>query len=140
MKLASDYAFANADEKLQARVHEYEQKTQESLSNEALAVSNFLLVIMIALISFQTGAPNFLMKVSNFADPLVSGNAYKIVLGFLFLQGVLGRVSSFYLLHAAGHLPPNFFRDENERKKVANWTSELIDRYKPLAREWMDKG
>lgn len=139
LSVAKDYAKSKADEGLQRRIDEYAKTSLKQLENEVHAATNFALVLLIAWISYSTGAPNFLMKVSQFADPITLGNAYQICLFLLLSQGLLGRMSGFHLLRASGNLTPQFFKSEEERKKVASWVSEMVDRNKSLAERWLNK-
>ncbi|MDZ4309965.1 MAG: hypothetical protein U1A24_05340 [Cypionkella sp.] len=138
IEVAKEYAKSNTDNDLTARIEKHEKESLEQLANEALATTNFALVILIAWISHSTGAPNFLMKVSSFADPFTFGHAYTICLALLVSQGLFGRAANFHFIRVSGSLPPGFFKNVDERKKVAGWTEEIVGQYKPLAEKWMD--
>lgn len=137
LEVAIDYARSNQDTELRERVGEYERTAQERVKNEAIAATNFILVVLIALISYSTGAPNFLIKVASFADPFSNDSAYKVCLALLVIQGFVGRATSFHLLRDSGNLPPSFFINEEERGKVEAWTEQMVVRHAPLARKWM---
>lgn len=139
LEIAKDYAKSHADITMQKRIKEYETESREHLSNEALASANFLLLLVAFWISHSTGAPNFLMKVTTYADPYLMENAYEVCIVLLAIQGVLGRISSFHLLSEAGSLPPSFFKDDEERKAVADWATKVVGRFTPLAEKWLNK-
>ncbi len=140
VEIANDYAKSEPDPELKKRINEYEKTTQERLTNEALAATNFVLVGLIAWISYSTGAPNFLIKVASFADSFSCGLAYEVCLVLLAIQGFVGRATNFHLLHASGSLPPSFFNNEDERAKVEASNFETVGKYMPLARKWMKDG
>lgn len=135
--IAIDYAKSKQDTELKERIDEYEKATKERLENEALAAANFVLVVLIAWVSYSTGAPNFLMKIASFADPFSNGAAYEVCLALLVIQGFAGRATNFHLLHASGSLPPSFFFNEEERGKVEAWAEQMVSKHEPLARQWM---
>ena len=137
LMIAIDYAKSKPDPELKERIDEYNKASQERLSNEALAATNFVLVGLIAWISYSTSSPNFLMKVSSFADTFSYGWAYEVCLVLLAIQGFVGRATSFHLLHASGNLPPSFFSNEDERAEVKAWKLKMCDKYIPLARKCM---
>ena len=139
LSVAKDYAKSKADGGLQTRIKEYETISDERLANEYLASANFVLVALVAWISHSTGAPNFLMSVSRFADPFTHGAAYQICLVLLLIQGIIGRASNFGLLRAAGELPPDFFKSGCEKERVAAWRKTMVEKNVPLAEEWMSK-
>lgn len=136
--IAIDYAKSTQDNELKERIDDYEKTAQERLENEALAAANFVLVVLIAWISYSTGASNFLMKVASFADSFSNGAAYEVCLALLVIQGCLGRAANFHLLRASGSLPPSFFFNEEEREKVEAWAKQVVAKHEPLARQWMN--
>ncbi len=135
--VAIDYAKSKPDPELKKRIEEYEETTQERLSNEILAATNFVLVGLIVWIGSSTGSPNFLMKGASFADSFSYGLAYEVCLVLLATQGFVGRATNFHLFRASGSLPPSFFIDEEERAKVEVWKVEMVNNCIPLARKWM---
>lgn len=139
LSIAKDFAHSNSDSDLQRRIQEYEESSNKILENEARASANFALILAIAWVSHSTGAPNFMMKVTGFVDPYLSGMAHKTCLVLLIIQGLLGRASNFYSLPASGYLPSRFFRNEDERSTVAAWTHKEIQRHLPLAEKWMNR-
>lgn len=136
---AKDYAKSQGEQDLLRRIDEYERSVSERLESEATAAGNFILIILILVLSYQLNAPNFLMKISEFADPFLQGYAYKVVAFLLVAQGLVGRMTSFYLLGASGSLPPDFFRSEEERLNAENWNVEILRRYEPLVERWKHK-
>lgn len=139
IEVAKEYAKSNTDDDLQTRIEKYERESSERFANEVLATTNFVLVVLIAWISTSTGAPNFLMRVSSFADPFTFGHAYTICLVLLILGGLFGRAANFHLFRASGSLPPSFFKNADERKKVAAWTEKIVGQYEPLAKQLLDR-
>lgn len=138
-EVAIDFAKSKPDLDLLARITEYEKNTQERIKNEAIATANFALVGAIVVTSYLTGAPNFLMKITSFADQFTPDAAYKVCIILLAIQGILGRATNFYLIRAAANLPPNFFVDEAERNEVNGWASKIIERQIPLAQNWINR-
>lgn len=139
LTIAKNFAHSNSNSDLQRRIEEYEKSSNQSLENEAQASANFALILAIAWVSHSTGAPNFMMKVTSFVDPHLSGIAYEICLALLIIQGLLGRASSFHSLPASGYLPTRFFKNEDERSTVAAWTHQEIQRHFPLAEKWLNR-
>lgn len=137
LEVAIDYAKSNQDTDLKKRVDEHNKDAQERLENEVLASTKFVLVLLIAWISYSTGAANFLMKVASFADPFSNGAAYEVCLTLLVIQGFVGRATNFNLLGESGSLPPSFFINEEERGKVEAWAEQMVAKHLPLARKWM---
>lgn len=137
--IAKDYAKSNNHADLERRIERYEKDSNENLNNEAVATANFFLIISIALISYLTNAPNFLIKISSFADPIFSGYAYHVFGILLIVQGIIGRISSFHLINTSANLPPNFFASEAERANIASWNNDILKRYQPLAEKWKSK-
>lgn len=134
--IARDYAHANCDGSLEERIAKYDEEVSQKLQNEMLAAANFALVVLIALVTHFTQAPNFLMKITSFADGITGGRAYEACLTLLVFQGVLGRALCFHLLRDSGSLPPDFFRTEDERRAVAAWVNQVVKKHEPLAKKW----
>ncbi len=138
IEIAKDYAKSKKLNELTGRIEEYEKAHEKAMEGETLAATNFFLVLLIVTISCY-GAPNFLMRVTSFADPFTKGYAYHACIVLLAIQGCIGRASSFYLLGNAGKLPRSFFDNEDERQSVAGWSTEIIERNIPLALRWMKR-
>lgn len=139
LDIAKNFAHSNSDSDLQRRIEEYEKSSIQSLESEAQASANFVLILAIAWVSHSTGAPNFIMRVTSFVDPYLSGMAYEICLALLIIQGLLGRASRFHNLPASGYLPTRFFKNEDERSKVAAWAHQEVQRHLPLVEKWVKR-
>jgi hypothetical protein len=138
ISITKDYAFRNNLHELTQRIMDHEAKQDRSMEGEATATTNFLLIVIIVLVSSQS-APNFLMKVTEVLEPYTGYVAYKVVVALLMIQGILGRMSGFHLLRDAGSLEPDFFRNEEERASAANWVNSMVERNQPYLIEWMQK-
>lgn len=138
LNVAKDYAFRNDLPELAQRISEHEAKHSKAMDGEAIAATNFLLLVAIVLVSSQV-APNFLMKVTQVFDPYTGGKAYAIVVTLLMIQGIIGRMSGFHLLRDSGSLGPDFFRDESERANAANWVNSMVERNQPYLLEWIQR-
>jgi hypothetical protein len=138
INVAKDYAFRNDLPELAQRISEHEVKHSKAMEGEAIAATNFLLILAIVLVSSQL-APNFLMKVTQIFDPYIGGKAYEIVVFLLIIQGIVGRMSGFHLIKGAGSLGPDFFKDENERASAANWVNSMVERNKPYLFDWIQR-
>lgn len=138
INIAKSFAHANSDTDLMNRIEAYDKEATTSLEHEANASANFALILMIAWVSHTTGSPNFIMKITDFVDPYLFGSAYYACLILLIIQGIIGRASGFNKLFSSGTLPEKFFKNEEERTKVASWTNSEIERHFPLAQKWMN--
>lgn len=138
LNVAKDYAFRNDLPELAQRISEHEVKHGKAMEGEAIATTNFLLLVTIVLVSNQS-APNFLMKVTKVLDPYTGGKAYAIVVTLLMIQGIVGRMSGFHLLRDSGSLGPDFFRDESERVNAANWVNSMVERNQPDLFDWLQR-
>lgn len=139
LSIAENFAHSNSDSDLQRRIVEYKKSSNKSLENEAQATANFVLILAIAWVNHSTGAPNFMMRITSFVDPYLSGLAYEICIALLIIQGLLGRATSFHRLPASGYLPTRFFKNEDERSEVAAWTQQEIQRHIPLVEKWLNR-
>lgn len=139
LEIAKDFAKSNSENGLLSRIEEYSAKATTNLSNEMQATANYSLLAAIAYITYATGAPNFLTKVTAFADPLVFDKAYTVCLYLILVQGIVGRISGFHRLRATVYLPPSFFINEEERLKCKAWVYKTIERNEPLAKRWLNK-
>ncbi|MEF3046946.1 hypothetical protein V3C85_07030 [Tabrizicola sp. L79] len=136
--IAKDYAFRNDLSELGQRISDYEGRHSKAMEGEAIATTNFLLLVAIVLVSSQV-APNFLMKVTQVLDPYTGGKAYAIVVTLLMIQGIVGRISGFHLLRDSGSLGPEFFRNESERSDAANWVNSMVEGNQPYLLEWLQR-
>jgi len=139
LSVAKKFAHSKSDSDLQSRIEKYESSSNQSQTIEVRASANFALILVIACVSYSTGAPNFMMRVTSFVDPYLSGLGYEICLLLLIIQGVLGRISNFHTFAATGYLPPHFFKNEDERSTVAAWAHQETQHYIPLARKWLSR-
>lgn len=138
IEVAKDYAFRNDLPELAGRIADYESKQNRSMEGEAIAATNFSLVLAILLVSSDS-VPNFLMKVTEPLEPYTGIMAYKTVIGLLLIQGIIGRMSSFHLLRDAGILRPDFFKNEEERISAKEWEAAMVERPQPYLIEWMQR-
>jgi hypothetical protein len=137
-QIAEDYAKSNGNEIMLSRIKAFEAKQTKQVEGEVIATMNLLLVLLIIGLGYF-GAPNFLMKVTSFADPLVDDYGYEIVCTLLAIQGFFGRLFNYQLFRNLGHLPGGFFTTNEERDKVAAWTSEIVARNIPFMRKWIEE-
>lgn len=138
IEVAKDYAFRNHLTELSQRIEDYQLSNTKHMEGEAIATTNFLLIFLIVIVSDKS-SPNFLMKVTGVLEPYLANYAYVGVVTLLLIQGVVGRISGFHLLRDAGSLHPDFFRDDIERAKAADWVNQIARKHEPHIMQWLRK-
>jgi hypothetical protein len=124
LDLTINYARANNDQSLLQRATEYKEAYRHKVAAEKTAATNLILVLAIIGISCLAGTPNFLMMVSDFANPYTNGWAYQICIGLFVIQGSIGRAVNFYVFLKANSLPARFFNDDTLRTTIHAWPEE----------------
>jgi hypothetical protein len=137
-QIAEDYAKNNHDDVLLARIKAFEAQKLKQVEGEVIATMNLLLICVIVGLGYM-GAPNFLMKVTSFADPLLNNYGYEFVCFLLAVQGFFGRLFNYHIFGSMGHLPGDFFSGSEERDKVVAWASEIAARNVPFMRKWIEE-
>ncbi len=140
LDLTINFARTNGEQSLLQRATEYKDMNRHKVAAEKTAATNLILILGIIGISCLAGAPNFLMMVSDFANPYTNGWAYQICIGLIVIQGCLGRAVNFDVFLKANSLPARFFDDDTLRTTIRDWPEEkagfiakleqlLIDRF-----------